>query len=145
MNLLRYLAVYVIAALAVMLALWGISLTGLQIPGSGLSVIPVFVAAMNEGQSYAKTHRTAPEKAAAWRFAFKAMLISLIPQAIVGALFYLFVPNVADALTYAGESNMIWGIVLLVVFVCGITVITNRLFLSIGARNVLKAANTGSR
>ena len=69
MNLPRYIGIFCLATLAVIVALWALFLLGVQVPGSGLSVLPVLCAALYEGQAYAKTHNAAPEKSAAWRFA----------------------------------------------------------------------------
>ncbi len=140
MSLLRYLVVYGVTTLAVVLLVWTISLTGPDFGGAGLSVVPVFLAAMNEGKSYATLHKTAPDKPAAWRFAIKATLLVVIVQTMAAALFYVVVPEMADIFNSVLRSDYLWSLAVLMAFVIVMVLIANRLFLSMGAKSVLKAA-----
>lgn len=145
MSLLRYLVVYGLAIVAVVLLVWAIALTGTDFGGAGLSVVPVFLAAMNEGKSYATTHQAAPEKSVAWRFAVKATLLVVTVQALAAALFYAFVPELTGIFDSILRSDYLWSLAVLLAFFVVMVLISNRIFLSIGARNALKATARAGR
>ncbi len=137
MNLKRYALNFIatsVALFAVNFAL--LTFANVDIANAGMGLIPIFLAAMLEGQRYAREHGDAPESSAMWQFSKQAamVVVALNMVFIAGASFV--VPEIQFLMTQSWGP----GVLLCIVLVIGLlSFLLTRQFLGMGARTTLKA------
>ncbi len=136
MNYWRYTGIFLglSIGLPILLELFN-TLTGVNLSSAAVAIIPAFVAAMIEGQSFARRNTRLPDKSETRAFARKATLIALAITVVVS--------GVTLATQYTGDpilSDPIFFVIVGVIslFFAIITYFANGWFLRTGARNEVK-------
>lgn len=103
---------------------------GTGLPSGGTAIVPPMVAALAVGQMWAKGTGEMPESGAAWRFAGIGAIIYVVLQ--LGLVLF----GLAAVGALGGEAMTI---ALMILAVLGVVVFfANRMFLSFGAKGILK-------
>lgn len=131
---LRFTGVFVAATIAVAVLAAAIEyFLNLTIPNSATAFVPLFAAALNEGQKYARSGARELSKQQAWQGAFQMAVISILIS-LGGAAVFVIVFQAWDAVTIV--SPLIWGAILAVLF--GLSILVCRSFLGLGFRTERK-------
>lgn len=104
---------------------------GVPVPSGAATIIPPMIAALVCGQAWGRDTGALPDNRAAWRFAAAAAAIFLavqIPLTVLGLA----------SVGPAAEGALGFALVLLAV-TTGIVALSNRWFVTIGAKGVIKA------
>ncbi|MEX5579256.1 ABZJ_00895 family protein [Pseudophaeobacter sp. A-200-2] len=137
MNLKRFTLVYVATALGVIAVVYAVQvLLGHNIANGGMSIIPAIVAAMVEGQRYAKAERAVPESAVLWRFAKAAALMILGLSLIFVVLLSLIMPPLRQMMSDPVGASVLFGGALLQ---AALGLVLVRFFSGMGAKSQLTA------
>ncbi|MBT8153380.1 ABZJ_00895 family protein [Epibacterium ulvae] len=137
MDLKRYALNFILTALALMVVNYALlTFADVDIGNAGMGLIPIFLAAMLEGQRYAREHGDVPESRAMWQFSKQAaMVVVAINMVLVAALSFVL-PDLRYLMTQSWGP----GVLLCVILVVGvISFLLTRQFLGMGARTTLKA------
>ena len=118
------------------------AVTGETFDSAALGFIPMFIAAMTEGQSFARAQGRRPDKGEAWRIALRltglGIMISLILLTVYAALVGLDWSGIpAPGPDDWSLFSTILGVA--VVLAALILLVSARMFLSLGARSEVKA------
>ncbi|WP_420568544.1 ABZJ_00895 family protein [Thalassovita sp.] len=135
MNIIRYTIVF----LGVSVGLWFLTLMVVQlfdfdISNGGMVLLPPLVAAMIEGNKYARKTRQMPESGQMWRFARTAALVVLAITMIFTVVLTFVVPQLQAMMAQPLGAGMLMGAVLLQAV---IAFLTTRFFLGMGAKSGL--------
>ena len=134
-KILRYLLVFVglTIGIPVLFAVLK-SLFGLDLGSGGASIIPVMIAAMVEGQGFAKIEKRRPENKEAWNISLRLAGLGLIPTFIISAIFFAATPSL-----HVYATNLLFTIGLIAI-VGAVFVLLSRIFFSLGAKGVVRAS-----
>jgi hypothetical protein len=135
MNITRYTVVF----LGVSVGLWFLTLLVSQLfdfdlSNGGMVLLPPLVAAMIEGNKYARQTRKLPESGQMWRFARTAAMVVLAITMIFTAVLTFVVPQLQAMMAQPMGAGMLMGAVLLQAL---IPFLTTRFFLGLGAKSGL--------
>ncbi|MGV6839365.1 MAG: ABZJ_00895 family protein [Planktomarina sp.] len=132
-NWKRYIAYYIGSLLAMIVIVQILAIFGINLQSSGLSIIPAMVAALVEGQKYAKLHQ--PPLAAPWKNTFAMTGIALAFNVVITSFVLASTPYIRtalmDALYLFAGTMAVYALILMGII---------RLFYGMGARSVWKAA-----
>lgn len=108
--------------------------TGLDLSSGGVSIIPMMLAAMNEGTQYARATQSAPKGKRAWQFAglfalFGSLLTMLLAAMVLVSAPHLLGWTFRPSLTFIAVG----GVVMILAYT-----LVGRLFFSLGAVSELK-------
>ncbi len=132
-SLLRYAGIYIATALGLALLTWVLaSFAGVRLPTGLSTALPPMLAALLEGQAFARETREPLLNDEAWSAAFRMTLVVAVINAIILGGVLLFTPELTNP-----EVLTIVGVVFLVLLV--VVLLVNRIFLGMGARSQLKA------
>ncbi|MDR9393312.1 MAG: ABZJ_00895 family protein [Roseovarius sp.] len=131
----RYAIVFVAVAIGVGLVVsWLNASTDTALGSSAQLMVPAMVAAVIEGQQHARTHKTRPGPAAAWRFTWTATGVAVLLNLALAYLAGGLLPEFAKLAIAPVLSRQF---MILLALYAGGYLICNRLFLGIGAGNQL--------
>ncbi|MGQ3488421.1 ABZJ_00895 family protein [Roseovarius pacificus] len=135
MNYLRYAIVFLVVALGVALAVAGLNAqVDTQLGSSAQLMVPAMIAAVIEGQQFARKTGRKPDTGEAWRFTWVAGVIAVglnVALAYGAAGIAPEFGKLAIAPTLSKQFLILLGLY------AGGYVICNRLFLGLGAGNQL--------
>ncbi|MGH1415984.1 MAG: ABZJ_00895 family protein [Pelagimonas sp.] len=135
-NLIRYTVIYVLAITGLMAISFALQVfTNIEMPTGVSTVLPVMMAAMLEGQRYARETKQPIEPNDAWKAALAATGVVIVVSILLVAVFFVFVPGFAGLFAALGSVGLL--IVLTISLV--IVLLANRFALTMGAKNELKA------
>jgi len=138
MKLVRFAAVYLATMVGLMVLVVLLqAIANVDIANAGMAIIPAMVAAMVEGQSFARSEDRLPDSAEMWGFARRAGVIILGLTMMSTAVFSVAMPEVKFILTQPYGAVMLLGAIL---FQTVISFVLVRFFLASGAKSALKAA-----
>ena len=131
----RYTCAYVLAVLALAVAQYAIqAYFAYRLPAGMSTWLPVMVAAMDAGQHFARRHDAALPGRDAWSLAVRATLIVLAVNLLILAVLLASTDALAPLARLSPPL-----IVAVAAFLMLVIFLTNRIFLTLGARNELKA------
>ena len=137
MNLKRYCLTFIVVTLCLGAAVTAIEvLLEVQIRNAGMALIPIFTAAMLEGQKYAQTTGQVPESSEMWRFSRQVTLVVVGFNMVVIAGLSFVLPELRWVMTQSWGGGAILSILLVV---AGLAFFMTRQFLAMGAKGALKA------
>lgn len=137
MNLRRFTIVYAASALALIAVVSTVQIfLGFRIANGGMSIIPGIVAAMIEGQRYARESRALPEAAAMWRFARAAALVILGVSLILIVGLSLIMPQLRQMMSDPMGASVLFAGSLLQ---AALGLVLVRFFVGMGAKSQLTA------
>lgn len=135
MNLIRYAVVFVTVALGVALAVRGLNTQIDNVLGSSAQLmVPAMIAALIEGQQFARAHKRRPNSAEIWGFTWMATAIATILNLVLAYAAGSFAPEfgkLAIAVPLSQQFNLLLAIY------AGGYLICNRFFAGLGAGNQL--------
>jgi hypothetical protein len=132
---LRFAVWFVGLTVGLPIAIWGIAaLTGLDLDSTAVAIIPMMIAAMVEGQRFARAENRRPQGREAWRIALHLAGVGLLISVVMGAAVLVFVEPAVIAMIGPG------GLVVSVVLLAALFWVLGRLFLGLGARGYLKGS-----
>lgn len=108
------------------------ALTGLELQNAGSTIIPMMIAAMVEGQGFARTDARRPTNGEAWMISFRLTAVALILSFVLAIVVKLLWPEII-----ASVPSGWWVIVSVAIAV--IFVLVARIFLALGAKTALRA------
>lgn len=138
MRLGRFAVIYlatIVGMLVIVLLVQAIA--RFDISNAGMAIIPAMVAALVEGQSFARAENRLPESREMWRFARRASVIVLGLTMMSAAVFSIAVPEIAYMLR---QPNGAAFLLVAILFQTLVSFFLLRLFLASGAKSALKAA-----
>lgn len=137
MDLKRYTLNFLATAFALVLVNYALlTLANLDIVNAGMGLIPIFLAAMLEGQRYAREHGDLPESRAMWQFSKQAAMVVVALNMVFVAALSFALPELQYLMSQSWGPGVLLGIILVV---GAISVLMNRQFVGMGARTTLKA------
>ncbi|WP_406721254.1 ABZJ_00895 family protein [Thioclava litoralis] len=136
MNYLRYLACFVGVSVLASVLLAVLRTAGVPLSGAAFGAVPILVAAMVEGQGFARKYQRSPRAGEAWGFALKAFVLVALVELGLGTLAWFFLPG-AQAGVSAGQLPLFLAIIFGLTFL--LVVLISRFFYSTSAKNYLKA------
>lgn len=111
--------------------------TGFDLNSSAVSIIPIFIAAMQEGIAFAKITKTRPETGQAWRLAGVMTLWAVVASVILAVVQWFVFPDFAQALAQLGRESAVLFAGFTVFYLLALF-LSARLFFGLGARNQMK-------
>lgn len=111
---------------------------GVSLDSAAVSIIPMFMAAMQEGQTFAKREKRAPQSRESWHYAQRMTLMAVAASAVLAVPFLVFVPEILAELLSTGSQGLALLATMLALFVL-IGFLSARFFFAFAARNLLKA------
>ncbi|MCO6384977.1 ABZJ_00895 family protein [Oceanicola sp. 502str15] len=132
-NLLRYAGVYIAAAVALAALLWALeAFLGVSAPSGLSTALPPMLAALIEGQAYARTTRAPLPGGEAWAGALRMTLVVAAINAVVLLGVLLVMPELR-------EPQLLGIVAVVFVVLLGVVFLANRFFFGMGAKSQLKA------
>lgn len=135
MNLIRYGLIFLAVALGVALAVSGLNTQIDNVLGSSAQLmVPAMIAALIEGQQFAKIHKRRPGSAEIWGFAWQATGVATVLNLLLAFLAGSLAPEfgkLAIAVPLSQQFNLLLAIY------AGGYLICNRFFSGLGAGNQL--------
>ncbi|WP_422049122.1 ABZJ_00895 family protein [Shimia sp.] len=140
LNLKKYALHYILTMFGVMGAAMALAALDIDFPDAAGGLMPSMIAAMLAGAKHAETTMQPLAKGEAWRLALPMTLCAAAIQ--VGfSLVYLFGSGIlSEGLPVLLRTISLATWSLLALFVLAVVYLTNRIFLGMGVRNGLKAA-----
>jgi hypothetical protein len=136
MNIPRYIAVFLGLAIGLPILLDLIAtFAGINLSSSATAIIPPMIAAMIEGQYFARRHQRTPDRSDKLAFTKVALVFSLVCTAVLVALTYTLS---ADFRAYFDDPVFLRIAGIIVVAFVPIFAIVAYVFFGLGARNELK-------
>ncbi len=138
-NLKRFGFVFVATAVGLMVLTILVDLLfGFDIQNAGMSLIPMMIASMLEGQKYAQTSREPID--APWKHAVMMAAIGTLLNILILAVMAAIFPDIRDL--FANLFGIV-SAVIVVVFV--LFILVGRFFLTFGAKQIWKAQDRASQ
>lgn len=135
-NVLRFSGWFVGVSVVIPIILFLVELLiDVDLGSSGTSIIPILIAAMQEGIHFARSERAAPKGRPAWKISITMALIAFVWSIILAFALWIFEPSAIEFVL-----QILTPIILIAIFV-GIFVLyllLGRFFFGMGARNELK-------
>ncbi|QDC11073.1 hypothetical protein FHY55_18350 [Oceanicola sp. D3] len=136
-NLMRYAGVYIAAAVGLAVLIWiADAAFGLRLPTGLSTALPPMLAALLEGQAFARAYRELAPNGEAWSIALRMTLVVAVINAVILLGMLLFTPQLADP-----EAFGIIAVVFVVLL--GLVLVVNRVFFGMGVKSQLKALEGG--
>ncbi|MGH1457592.1 MAG: ABZJ_00895 family protein [Paracoccaceae bacterium] len=136
-NYVRFLGILVLVKLAIVAIFYALTFVGVELKTTSTFVVAPMVAAMIEGQMYAKANGVKPAGALCWRFAILSAILAIFVEVLITAALFALIPQVGQAVGSMPIVYMIAGGMLAFYFAAFI--ISHRFFFPMGARNYLNA------
>lgn len=135
-NVLRFSGWFVGVSVVIPIILFLVELLiDVDLGSSGTSIIPILIAAMQEGIHFARSERAAPKGRPAWKISITMALIAFVWSIILAFALWIFEPSAIEFVL-----QILTPIILIAIF-AGIFVLyllLGRFFFGMGARNELK-------
>lgn len=110
---------------------------GVNLDSSAVSIIPMFIAAMQEGTAFAKAERRRPESKEAWKLAWRMTLLAAAATLILSVVHFFIFPDLGIVLAQMEAGNFAI-LAVFVVLLFGFMFLVARFFFGLGARNQMK-------
>lgn len=136
-NYIRYLGLLVAIKIALIVIFYLLTFAGVNLKTTSTFVVAPMLAAMIEGQYFARANGVKPSGALCWRFAVLAAVLAVFVEALLAGALFALIPEIGQAVGAMPVAYLFSGGLLAIYF--GAYFLAHRFFFPMGARNALNA------
>ncbi|PSL17859.1 ABZJ_00895 family protein [Shimia abyssi] len=140
LNLRKYAQLYILLAVLVVVASFGLSLVNIDMPTGLSTILPPMVAAQMLGAKHGEATGAPLAKGEAWRLAVPMTVCAVVVQIVLGVVWGgVMMASGVDLMATFGTVGLpglaiVFGLMILIIY------LVNRAFLGLGVRNGMRAA-----